>query len=153
MINLDEPVYDPFSWFWIVGGDESRAWSSEAGSYVAAYPVERASRIDGEESLTEVLRANGLPGPAPTQADYATAIQSHIDQVAASRGYHDGIHLASYVASTVPQWAAEAAAFVAWRDAVWAYVYAQHAAVQAEEREQPSMAGLVIELTHMQWPT
>lgn len=88
----------------------------------------------------------------PTQQDYAAAIQARVDEVAASRGYHDGVHLASYVASTVPKWAAEAAAFVAWRDAVWTYAHAQLAAVQAGEREQPTVMEFVAELQPISWP-
>lgn len=30
------PAYDPRHWYWCVGGDESRVWSSEARAYVAA---------------------------------------------------------------------------------------------------------------------
>lgn len=146
------PVFDPSDWFWIVAGDDSRAWSSAAGDYVTEFDADRLTRIDSEASLTEVLRRHGLPGPAPTQQDYTAAIQAHVDQVAASRGYNDGVHLASYTASTVPAWASEAAAFVAWRDAVWAYAYAQLAAVQDEDRAQPTVAGLVAELPAMTWP-
>ncbi len=29
--------YNPSDWFWIVGGDESRAWSSAAGAYVGVW--------------------------------------------------------------------------------------------------------------------
>lgn len=145
---IDFNIHD---WYWIVGSDESRAWSSAAGAYVTSYPPERVTRIASESDLSDVLRPYGLTLPAPTEADYAAAIQAHVDQVAASRGYHDGVHLASYATSTVPAWAAEAAAFVAWRDAVWGYAYAQLAAVQAGGREQPTVAGLVAELPQMEW--
>jgi hypothetical protein len=145
-------MFDSRTWFWIVGGDESRAWSSAAGGYVSEYPTDRLTRIASEEELSDVLRRYGLPVPAPAQQDYAAAIQTHVDQVATVRGYNDGVHLASYAASTVPAWAAEAAAFTAWRDAVWAYAYAQFAAVQAEQRAQPTVAELVAELPDITWP-
>lgn len=153
MTMIEMAPFDPYHWFWIVGADGSRAWSSAAGAYVTEWPVDRLTRIDTEASLTGVLRSHGLPGPAPTQADYAASRQAHVDAAARDRSYHDGVHLASYVASTNVVWAAEAAAFVAWRDAVWAYAYAQLAAVAAEEREQPTVAELVGELPEMEWPT
>lgn len=89
----------------------------------------------------------------PKQADYAAAIQAHVDGAARSRGYHDGFALAGYATSAVPTWADEAAAFVAWRDAVWLYAYEQLALVQAQEREQPSVAALVDELPGITWPS
>lgn len=147
------PVFDPSDWFWIVAGDDSRAGSSAAGDYVTEFDADRLTRIDSEASLTEVLRRHGLPGPAPTQQDYAAAIQAHVDATAQEKGYGSCVSLASYVASTNVVWAAEAAAFVAWRDAVWAYAYAQLAAVAAEERAQPTVAELVGELPEMEWPT
>lgn len=147
------PDHTPHDWFWLVAGDTSRAWSSAAGGYVTDYDPDRVAKAPSEADLTDTLRRYGLPGPAPTQADYAAAIQAHVDAAARDRSYHDGVHLASYVASTNVVWAAEAAAFVAWRDAVWAYAYAQLAAVAAEEREQPTVAELVGELPEMEWPT
>jgi hypothetical protein len=56
-------------WFWIVGGDESRAWSSAAGGYVSEYPTDRLTRIESEEELSDVLRGYGLPDPVVTVAD------------------------------------------------------------------------------------
>lgn len=89
----------------------------------------------------------------PSLSDYSNAIQAVIDQTAQAHEYADGVTLASYVASTVPQWAAQALAFVAWRDAVWAYAYAQLAAVQGGLRSQPSVAVLVSELPVIAWPS
>lgn len=83
---------------------------------------------------------------------FERAIQAHIDAVAQSRSYRHGDALASYAGSSVPTWAAEAAAFVAWRDAVWLYAHAQLAAVQAQEREQPTVEGLIAELPEIVWP-
>ena len=70
----------------------------------------------------------------PTGDDYADAVQAHIDATANSRGYRDGVALVGYVNSTVPQWAAEAQAFIVWRDAVWAYTYQEFAKVQNGQR-------------------
>lgn len=88
----------------------------------------------------------------PQPAAFAAAIQQHIDGVAAERGYGSGVSLASYAASTVPAWAAEAAAFIAWRDAVWGYAYAELDRVARGERAHPTIAGLIAELPPMAWP-
>jgi hypothetical protein len=66
--------------------------------------------------------------------------------------FRDGVTLASYVASTNPQWAAEAQAFVAWRDAVWAYSYTELAKVQAGQREQPTVEDFLTEIDQIVWP-
>lgn len=151
MIAIAE--YSPFKWFWIVGGDESRAWSSAAGAYVMSWPVDRVTRIASEAELRDVLNPFGLPSPIITVDDYAAAIEAHTNAVARVRGYRDGDRLASYVGSTNAVWAAEAHAFAAWRDGVWAHAYAQMAAVEAGQRPQPSVADLVAELPVISWPS
>lgn len=83
---------------------------------------------------------------------FRTAIQAHVDQTAQSRLYDSGNSLASYVASTNTIWAAEAAAFVAWRDAVWLHAYADLDKVMAGEREQPSVEDFIGELPAIEWP-
>ena len=70
--------YDPFNWFWIVGGDESRAWSSAAGCYVSEYQTDRLTRILNEEELTEVLAAYGLPGPVAVVPKSVTPYQARM---------------------------------------------------------------------------
>ena len=87
-----------------------------------------------------------------TDADYTVAIQAVIDRTAQAREYTDGVSLASYVSSTDPQWAAEAAAFVAWRDAVWRYAYGELAKIQTGQRAQPSVAHIVAELPAIALP-
>lgn len=88
---------------------------------------------------------------AATVEGFRAAIQSHVDAAARSRNYDGGNALASYVASTNPQWAAEAQAFVAWRDAVWLHAYAELDKVMAGEREQPSVEEFVRELPAIEW--
>lgn len=145
--------YSPYDWFWVVGANDARAWSSAAGAYVEAWPSDRVTRIASETELRDVLKPFGLPSPLVTADDYGEAIEAHADAVARSRQYSDADRLASYVNSTNPAWAAEATAFVAWRDAAWGYAYAQMAAVQAGQRPQPSVAELVDELPVISWPS
>lgn len=92
------------------------------------------------------------PAPQPTAEDFANAIQAHIDETAKARGYGDGYGLASYVASKVVSWAAEAQAFVAWRDAVWMYAYNELAKVQGGQRPVPTIGQMISELPTINWP-
>ena len=88
----------------------------------------------------------------PTLDDYRYAIQTHIDATAQERQYDSGVSCATYVNSTNPQWAAEAAAFVAWRDAVWSYAFTELEKVLNEQRPQPTIDEFLSELPAMQWP-
>ena len=90
--------------------------------------------------------------PAPSVGDYQRAIQSLVDQTAASKQFNDGVTLASYKDSTVSEWAAQSAAFIAWRDAVWIYCNAELAKVQVGERAQPSLVDFLSELPAISWP-
>lgn len=90
--------------------------------------------------------------PAEIIEQFRAAIQQHVDVTAVSRRYDNGVSLASYVASGNPEWADEAQAFVAWRDAVWTYAYAELDKVLAAEREQPSVEEFIGELPVIAWP-
>lgn len=61
--------YRPDKWYWIVGGDTSRAWSSAAGAYVQQWPTDRVTRIGSGAELSAVLRPHGLAIPTPVAAD------------------------------------------------------------------------------------
>lgn len=83
---------------------------------------------------------------------FRAAIQSHVDETARSRNYDSGNSLAGHVASTNEAWATEAQAFIAWRDAVWAYAYAELDKVTNGQREAPSVEDFIAELPAMVWP-
>jgi hypothetical protein len=91
-------------------------------------------------------------GAPPNLDDYRSAIQAVVDQVAQVRRYDSGNSLASYANSTNPSWAAEAQAFIAWRDSVWAFAYDELARVEAGQRPQPTVEQIVSELTPIRWP-
>lgn len=91
--------------------------------------------------------------PPPTLEDYEESIQNHIDAVAREKRYRHGDACATYVNSPTPQWAAEAQAFIAWRDAVWLYAYAELDKVMNGQREQPTIEEFLAELPEIQWPT
>lgn len=96
--------------------------------------------------------AADLATEPPTLDDYQRAVQRHVDAAARSRGYDSAATCASYIASTVPLWASEAAAFGAWRDAVWVAVLARMVIVQAGQEPAPSIADLIADLPVLDWP-
>lgn len=137
----------------------SARWSSaEQTSIVAVIdgqtlhiPDDMANR-DRQAIAASGVEIEDYVPPAPTQADYVAAIAAHIEATARSRQYDSALSLSSYVASSVPRWAAEAAAFVAWRDAVWAHALATMGEVQAGGREPPTAEILIAELPVIAWP-
>ena len=107
-------------------------------------PINHALMITPEMRQAEAMQA--------AVETYRKAIQSLIDGKAQEKQYDDGNSLASYVNSTVPEWAAEAQAFVVWRDQVWAYALTELAKVKSGEREQPSVDEFLAELPAFEWP-
>lgn len=101
---------------------------------------------------TEFLASLQIP---PALGDYTAAIAAMLDAKARERRYDSAVSIATYVGSSNTQWAAEAAAFVAWRDQIWIYCYAELDKVQAGEREQPTVSDFLTELETqfpMTWP-
>ncbi|MEJ1176059.1 hypothetical protein WA845_17560 [Agrobacterium sp. CMT1] len=95
---------------------------------------------------------SALPPTPPSIIDYENAIQNLVDSTARDRQFRDGVTLASYIGSTIPGWAAEAMAFVAWRDNVWRYSYGEFAKVQAGTRQQPTVEQFITEIAPIAWP-
>ncbi|MGQ3214809.1 MAG: hypothetical protein ACT6U0_23235 [Shinella sp.] len=83
---------------------------------------------------------------------YEQAIQAHVDAKPRERAFRDGVTLASYAASTNPNWQAQALAFIEWRDEVWAFAYRELAKVMAGERARPTEEGFLNELPALNWP-
>lgn len=151
--RIDGVLY-PSNIAWLWSADEL----ADIGLYkpVAADPVLEGYRVtstaahlvDGVIKYVHELEVE----PGPVVDDYKAAIVTMLDATAQSRRYDNAVSIATYVGSTIPQWAAEATAFVAWRDAVWAYAYTELDKVTAAQREQPTVADLVAELPAMVWP-
>lgn len=70
--------YTPQNWFWIVGGDMSRAWSSAVGAYVQDFPTDRLTRIANEAELNDVLRPYGLTLPLPETPKSVSPYQARV---------------------------------------------------------------------------
>lgn len=71
-------AFTPSNWFWIVGGDETCAWSSAANAYVTTWDQARQTRIATEQELSEVLRPYGLRGPYVSADDVRAEAQRRI---------------------------------------------------------------------------
>lgn len=89
---------------------------------------------------------------AQTQARLTALIQSHIDATARSRNYDSALSCVSYVNSTVPQFAAEAAAMVEWRDACWITAVTVLGQILANQIPVPTEAEAIAALPPMVWP-
>ena len=120
------------------------------------YPMHYAA-LGLEPPTKTVTVEDGIPQTEHPGLDpvyvYRLEIQEMIDAKAQEKQYDSGATLASYVNSTIEQWAAEAQAFVVWRDKVWAYALTELDKVQAGQREQPSVRDFLAELPVFEWPT
>ncbi len=91
------------------------------------------------------------PVEPPSEDDYANAIDEYLDQIARARDYRDAARLAGYAASTIPQYAADAMAFIAWRDAVWIYAYQMLGEVKSMQIVQPTIEAFIMSLPQPPW--
>lgn len=64
MIDFDMPVFLIRDWFWQIGADESRYWSSAAGAYVAEAQEGRITMVPSLEDLQAALAQLGLSAPS-----------------------------------------------------------------------------------------
>lgn len=72
----------------------------------------------------------------------SNAIQKALDDGAKSWGYTNMVYAASYAASTNPQYAADAAALIQWRDDVWDWAYPKYAGVTPGETPEEFMVDM-----------
>jgi len=87
-----------------------------------------------------VLQAPAAPTPDEIAAGYEAFGQTTLDALAKSWGYDSLLSAASYAASSVTQYAADAKALIAWRDAFWQAAFALEAAVKAGTKPMPATA-------------
>jgi hypothetical protein len=78
-------------------------------------------------------------------------VQDTIDDTAKSRQYKNGVYCASYAQSTNPVWAAEAQAFIAWRDSIFAYALQVFSDIQGGQ-PAPTQEEFVAGFPSMVWP-
>ena len=140
----------------ILGRTSSGLIAVNLGDMIAYVPDDPESTerqaIAAWEAEGNVIPAYSEETPTPTITDYENAIQNLVDETAREKQFRDGVTLASYIGSTIPRWAAEAMAFVAWRDNVWRYSYGELAKVQAGQRPQPTVDKFLDEIARIAWP-
>jgi len=88
----------------------------------------------------------------PKVEDYQDAIQRQVDATAMAKKFNDGVTLASYSNSTNVIWQAQSVTFIAWRDAVWQFAYAELERVMTGQRPQPTVSEFLAELPAIIWP-
>jgi len=106
-----------------------------------------------EMTQEEIDELRSLVTPtSPTIVDYEGAVQGMVDATAGERSYRSGDSLASFALSTNAKWAAEAQAFIAWRDNVWRYVFSEREKFLSGQRPQPTVEGFLSEIAKIAWP-
>ena len=91
-----------------------------------------------------------VANPPPTLADFDAAMEQHLYDERAARGYTTR-EPDAYINSSVPRWAQDARDWVAHRDAVMGYALALINAVDDGERDAPTMAEFCAGLPVIQW--
>lgn len=132
--------------------DEGEVLGPFAGPSSGSFQAEDGNRIYETALATGLTIAPFADRPLSID-DYRVAIQAKVDATAQARSYDSGITCASYVGSTNADWAAEASAFVAWRDAVWMHAYTELAQVEAGLRPRPTIPQIIAELPAIIWPS
>ena len=84
--------------------------------------------------------------------EYECLLKSHIKTVALERNYDNALSIATFTNSTNTDWKAEAEAFVAWRDDVWAYAIEQLDLFESGGRELVTTDEFINELPVIRWP-
>lgn len=120
-----------------------------------------SSSIDVEDLIKRMTRRGDIapytpvvPSIESTLVAFTADVQAHLDAAAQAAGY-DNIYTAVTYADepAVPKFAAEGAAFRAWRSLVWDTANAIRTDVQAGRRPVPTAAELISELPPLSFPT
>lgn len=88
--------------------------------------------------------------PPPTLTDFDAAMEAHLYEERAARGYTTR-EPDAYLNSSVPRWAQDARDWVAHRDAVMGYALALINAVDDGERDAPTLAEFTAGLPVIEW--
>lgn len=123
--------------------DAPNAWvDTETGVIYIGRDDQTVESILQEASAAANAPVNSRPGID----EYTAAIAAMLDAKAKERRYDNAVSIATYTGSGNAQWAAEAQTFVAWRDQIWTYCYAELHKVQNGQREQPTISDFLTEL-------
>lgn len=113
----------------------------------AHYAVPTGWTRDGE-TWRRVYEVRAYPPPA--LADFDAAMETHLYDERAARGYTTR-EPDAYINSSVPRWAQDARDWVAHRDAVMGYALTLMNQVDDGERDAPTMAEFKSELPTIEW--
>lgn len=91
------------------------------------------------------------PDPEVVKQELKSAVQAHLDVTVQARNYNNILSCCSYAASLDATFAAEGAAAMAWRDAVWRHCYDVLAEYAAGTRPLPTPEALIAELPALNW--
>ncbi|MBP1844746.1 hypothetical protein J2046_003013 [Rhizobium petrolearium] len=108
------------------------------------WTVDPAKIVTAEQKAAEAKAAQ--------LAAYKAAFDALLDAVARERQYDSRLTVPLYTASANPQWAMEAKAYIAWRDAALSYMIGQLAAVEAGETAPPSIEEFIAGIAPIGWP-
>lgn len=91
-----ESIFDARKWFWIVAGDENKAWSSAAREYVTNWDSSRVTRIANEVELFDALSRAGVPALAPSRSFSTSEVRQALMNIdaAATGEAEDAVALA-----------------------------------------------------------
>lgn len=98
-----------------------------------------------EEEIAEIP----TPNIEEIKAQLIEQVQNYMDSQCQALGYDNGFACASYIASSVPKFKAEAEHFVLWRDQVWSYCYAELDKFEQGKRDIPT--DIIAELPKLEW--
>ncbi len=84
--------------------------------------------------------------------DAVKSLDLLIDNKAKARGYDSTLSICTYLTSTNEQWAAEAKAFIEWRDAVWTRALKAKDDILSKSRTAPTQEEFIQELPELVWP-
>lgn len=105
--------------------------------------------VDPTKIITAEQKA--AEAKAALLATYKAAFDAHLDAVAQERQYDNRVTVGTYVASSNPQYVAEAQAFIEWRDQALASMFSQLADVESGG-VIPSVADFIAALPTITWP-
>jgi len=117
-------------------------WGYDEAQIDMGYPFDPMTQMTDDE-----VNAHFAATSAELISALKVSVQQWLDTTARASGYDSLASCASYINSSVTQWAADAKAAIAWRDAVWQACFAQWSAAQsATSPVIPTAAALIAEL-------